>query len=125
MRKLTHCIITCSTFSIFSRVNNRGVPACANLWLGLLASFCALLFPLDVLVEMMSIGTLLVQWKGANLTGFDYRLPYFKAYTLVNACVLILRYQPDRSESHFVELFEKKRQGQQMTGENEENVQSR
>ena len=59
--------------SVMSRVNNRGVPACATLWLGLLAAVCALLFPLEVLIEMMSIGTLL-------------------AYTLVNCCVLILRF---------------------------------
>lgn len=76
------------SFSIFARVNSRGVPACANLWLGLLSAVCALFFPLEVLVEMMSIGTLL-------------------AYTLVNSCVLILRYQPDRSQSHFMDLFEK------------------
>jgi len=53
-------------------VNSRGVPACANLWLGLISALCALLFPLEMLIEMMSIGTLL-------------------AYTLVNCCVLILR----------------------------------
>ncbi len=60
-----------------SRVNGRGVPACATLWLGLLSAVCALLFPLDVLIEMMSVGTLL-------------------AYTLVDCCVLILRFQPER-----------------------------
>ncbi len=33
---------------MMSRVNSRGVPACANLWLGLIAAVCALLFPLEV-----------------------------------------------------------------------------
>ena len=59
-------------FRFFATMNSRGVPACANFWLSLLAAFCALYFSLEVLVEMMSIGTLL-------------------AYTLVDACVLILR----------------------------------
>ena len=62
-------------FKMFSRVNSRGVPHLANLILGLISAVCALVFTLEVLVEMMSIGTLL-------------------AYTLVDACVLILRYQP-------------------------------
>ena len=64
-------------FNIMTRVNERGVPAVANLWLSLVAAVCALLFPLEVLIEMMSIGTLL-------------------AYTLVNSAVLILRFQPER-----------------------------
>ena len=62
-------------FKQFSQVNSRGVPHLANLILGVIAAICALVFTLEVLVEMMSIGTLL-------------------AYTLVDACVLILRYQP-------------------------------
>merc|ERR1712001_608819 len=62
-------------FKHFSRVNNRGVPHLANIILGGISAICALVFTLEVLVEMMSIGTLL-------------------AYTLVDACVLILRYQP-------------------------------
>ena len=65
-------------FRLFSRVNTRGVPHLANLLLGVISATCALVFTLDVLVEMMSIGTLL-------------------AYTLVDACVLILRYQPPLS----------------------------
>ena len=62
-------------YSVFARINSRGVPHLANLLLGLVSALCALVFSLEVLVEMMSIGTLL-------------------AYTLVDACVLILRYQP-------------------------------
>ncbi len=57
---------------VFSRLNSRGVPACAAVWLGLLAAICAGIFPLSMLIKMMSIGTLL-------------------AYTLVDCCVLILR----------------------------------
>ena len=76
-------------FRFFASMNSRGVPACANFWLSLTAAFCALYFSLEVLVEMMSIGTLL-------------------AYTLVDACVLILRYQhsrQQRSQPAFIELL--------------------
>jgi len=76
-------------FGFFASMNSRGVPACATFWLSLCSAFCALYFSLEVLVEMMSIGTLL-------------------AYTLVNACVLILRYQhsrQQRSQPAFIELL--------------------
>ncbi|XP_059085096.1 probable cationic amino acid transporter [Tigriopus californicus] len=68
----------------FKRVNKYGVPGYATLMLGLFAALCAFFFPLEVLIEMMSIGTLL-------------------AYTLVNACVLLLRFQPSL-ESPFSEF---------------------
>ena len=74
-------------FKCFARVNSRTeVPVVATIYPGLLTAFIALLFDLNELVEMMSIGTLL-------------------AYTLVSLCVLILRYQPDIPESPSTDLL--------------------
>ena len=78
----------------FAQINSKGVPACANFWLSIIAAICALTLSLEVLVEMMSIGTLL-------------------AYTLVDACVLIIRYRPRakdplQPQPTFIELFDEK-----------------
>ena len=74
-------------FKCFASVNPRTeVPVVATVYPGILTAVVALLFDLNELVEMMSIGTLL-------------------AYTLVSLCVLILRYQPDISDAHSMDLL--------------------
>lgn len=68
-------------FRFLSKINDRfKTPLLATALSGLFAAFMAMIFDLEELVNMMSIGTLL-------------------AYSLVAVSVLILRYQPDITTS--------------------------
>lgn len=68
-------------FSIFARVNPlTKVPVNAILVFGVLMAALALIFDLEALVQFLSIGTLL-------------------AYTFVAASVIVLRFQPEKTNS--------------------------
>ncbi|VDO58622.1 unnamed protein product, partial [Onchocerca flexuosa] len=68
-------------FKMFEQINDKTqVPLKAVIVFGAITSVIAFLFEIETLVEFLSIGTLL-------------------AYTIVSACVIILRYRPTFNEN--------------------------
>ncbi|KAM4555905.1 cationic amino acid transporter 2 [Odontesthes bonariensis] len=76
-------------FQPLTKVTAKGSPAIATISSGIVAAIMSVLFDLEALVEMMSIGTLF-------------------AYTLVAICILILRYQEDSAEDSDLQIRESK-----------------
>jgi amino acid transporter len=81
-------------------------PALAALATGLLSALLALLFDLNHLIDMMSIGTLM-------------------AYSLVSVCTLILRYRPNVIEPARRELGTQRTLLSYIVGESDEKLVSR
>lgn len=77
-------------YAVFRRVNGRTkTPLNATLISGAIAAVMALIFDLNQLIDMMSIGTLM-------------------AYTIVAVCIVVLRYQQEDDETpHSNEMLPK------------------